>query len=106
MGISIDNHIYDLSELREYTEENCGTTGLAFLELAMPKFGTVVGDQFITLWNEYYEEYNSAREFLYFMEKMTGHEDYDPPYDYVPCGANAREVADELGLEWPEGDDE
>lgn len=74
MGVSIDAEIYDIATMTEqfesflaehsaYRRENTVEPAV-FLEKVMPNFGAVVGDKFVMVYNEYYEDYNPVLNFL------------------------------------------
>jgi hypothetical protein len=113
MGVSIDMHVFKVIDLIadiekqldkekiEIPEDKLGPEEL--LELIMPKFGMVIGDKFYILWNEYYEEYNSASEILTFIRRYYQLEDFwSSSYKFARVNNNADEVADELKIELPE----
>jgi hypothetical protein len=113
MGVSIDLHIYDYFDLvRAIGEEAQKAAAISndrslndFVERVLPKFGVRTGDKFVTLWNEYYEDYNSGSELFRAVELYFGVDDvFLSGYDYGEH-ANAREVLEELGID-PIGDDE
>lgn len=73
MGVSINLHVYNkdrlVSDIDRYVVKNGGYREGAhrpdsFLELVGPEFGVVTADKFMVVWNEYYEEYNPASNFL------------------------------------------
>jgi len=110
MGVSIDVHVYEvgrlLSDIEKYVEENGGYREGAlpvrqwFLKVS-PEFGAVADGKFYTLWNDYYEDYSAAAEFLsavdmyYFPEKDDWDTFWSDAYDTIE-GANASEVLSEL----------
>ena len=113
MGVSIDLHVYDyfdlVKQITEAVEKNGGApegrTLNEFVEKVMPQFGMRAGDKFITLWNEYYEDYNSGYELMHAVDLYFGTEDtYLGNYEWAGH-ANAYEVLEELDIE-PLGDDE
>ena len=107
MGISICNHIYDykglirdielvVSKLDALPE---GRSVKDFVDRVLPEFGIQAGDKFITLWNDYFEDFSSAFELFRAIELYFGVTDvflygYDNQY-----GANAYDVFDELKIE-------
>lgn len=116
MGISIDAHVYDIDTLIESIiaarsgDESSYQLGIVeLLAKIMPEFGRVFGNEFVVIWNEYYAEYNPAIEFLQFIERYYGIEDFFPgDYDTITGGACADDVAEAVGIELPlkEDDDE
>lgn len=107
MGVSIDLHVYDYFELVKQIQkvvdeaENVpeGRTVQIFVDDIMPKFGFRAGDKFITLWNEYYEEYNSGAELMHAVDLYFGTEDtFLGGYEYGQH-TNAHEVLSELDIE-------
>lgn len=108
MGVSIDVHVYDIPGLIKEVEEHVAKAKVdltdkftpdALLELIMPQFGRVVGNEFFTLWNEYYEDYSAATEFLCFIDGYYGTEDFYADGYETFGSANRYEVAEELGIE-------
>lgn len=73
MGVNISLHVHQvetlLNEIEEHIEKNGGYREGAlpvrewFLKVA-PEFGVVEGNKFLVVWNEYYEVYNPASNFL------------------------------------------
>lgn len=104
MGVGIDIHIYDYEALcNDIVELSVNSpidrTPEFFIENILPKFGVVSNDKFITLWNEYYEEYNSGLELMHAVDLYFGIEDtYLEGYGYGKH-ANAYEVLEELEIE-------
>lgn len=111
MGVSIDIHVYDYADLikqiTEVSQQNekleSDRTVTDFVERVLPEFGFRSEDKWVTLWNEYYEDYNSGSELFRAVELYFG---VDDVYlgDYTWHGnANAREVLEALGIEPIEG---
>jgi hypothetical protein len=107
MGVSISVHEFDYDSLcnqfSEWVSDHGGFPegrSLAeFEDKILPAFGTRYGDKFLMLWNEYYEDYNAAIEFLIACSKYIGHDEEDTPwfdYERVCPGANADEVLSEI----------
>lgn len=73
MGVSIHGEAYNvfdvISQIVEHVENNGGRRenslppGEFFAKVA-PSFGLIIGDTFVTVWNEYYDDYNPASELL------------------------------------------
>lgn len=112
MGVSIDMHIYDYFDLVKNITRQAEEGGIPegrsvneFVEKVLPEFGFRAGDKYITLWNEYYEDYNSGSELMQAASLYFGLDDcWLGGYDYGGS-ANAREVLSDLNIE-PLGDDE
>lgn len=106
MGVSIDLHVYDLGaiqqQIRNIAESiECpeGRTADYFIENILPEFGFTADDKYITLWNEYYEGYNSGSELMSAVDMYFGTEDtYLDGYGYVG-NVNAYEVLEKLDIE-------
>lgn len=112
MGVSIDIHVYNLDtllpDIEKHVEDNGGYREGAipvrqwFLKVS-PEFGIVADGKFYTLWNEYFEDYNAASQFLeavdmyYFPERDEDEHDgfWCSGYETV-SGANAHEVLESL----------
>jgi len=107
MGVSIDLHIYDYFDLVKSIQEVVdgadeipeGRTVNEFVEKVLPRFGIRAGDKFVTLWNEYYEDYNSGSELMRAVELYFGVEDVFLSNYTWGENANAHEVLDDLGIE-------
>lgn len=112
MGTSIEIHVYDYEELIDSIRSLVkdieildGRSVEDFVVRVMPEFGRAYGGKWITLWNEYYEDYNAGCEFFRAVELYFGLEDvFLSGYEWVG-GANALEVLEGLDIE-PIGDDE
>lgn len=72
MGVSIHGEAYKvsdvISQITAFVEENGGRREDAlppaqFFAKVAPEFGLIIGDTFVTVWNEYYDEYNAASNF-------------------------------------------
>lgn len=127
MGISIDLHVYPRATLERDIEKFVVQEGgfregavppERFLSLVGNHFGELTADEFYVIWNEYYEDYNPASNFLqavqqyYFPDRephavadeeykqRTGREYYDDfypnNYQTYSGGANADEVLGEV----------
>lgn len=116
MGVSIDIHIYDYFELiqdiRKQVAEKASHNLPAdrsindFVERVLPQFGFRAGDKWLTLWNEYYEDYNAGSELFRAVEGYFGIDDvFLSGYTWFG-GANAYEVLEELEIEWLGEEDE
>lgn len=105
MGMSIHLSSYDyyalattISDIADMANTD-GRTAQEFIDKVLPYFGVIAGGKFITLYNEYYEEYNSCLEFWHALDLYFGIEDsYIGNYDYEE-GVNAYEVLEELDIE-------
>lgn len=78
MGVSINLHVYDkdrlVTEIDEYVKKEGGYREGAhradsFLTLVADSFGLLTPTQFLVVWNEYYEDYNPASNFLNAVDK-------------------------------------
>ena len=104
MGISISLHDYSYDklcdEVRRVAKDTIqeDRTAEYFIENVLPEFGVRAGDRFLTLWNEYYEDYNSGLELMHAADLYFGTEGtYFGSYGYVPA-ANAYEILEELEI--------
>jgi hypothetical protein len=83
---------------------------IAFLEKVLLAFGEKIDDQYLLLNNEYWEEFNSYYGLSNFIDSYFGIEDsFDVFLEEMTdatanCGVH--EVADELGVELPERDED
>lgn len=110
MGISINARAYNVADVIGQIEQHVakfnGRTDVDvddFFYKVAPHFGAVVGDVFVIVCNEYYDEYCPEWEFYdavddYF--RTNARETYDGLWlnggTYVTGGANAAEVLDEV----------
>lgn len=108
MGLSIDGGIYSRQNAINEINEKIGDISdklppADLLDEIIPRFGWVADDdQFVIIWNEYYEGYNPGTEFLSFISRYYGIEDLWIDHDLIVGGACADDVAYELGIELPE----
>lgn len=109
MGVSINTHVYRVDRLLRSVEEFISENG-GYREGALPareffmkvynEFGAVDDNKFYVLWNEYYDEYSPASNFLiiiqeyYFPGQDT--EFWSDDYDTLPGGVSYSEVLSEL----------
>ena len=105
MGVSIDIHSYNYAALCTKISDIAAMantkdrTAEYFVDFILPEFGVVAGDRYLTLWNEYYDEYNSGSELMRAVDLYFGVEDtYLSGYDYIG-GANAYEVLEALHIQ-------
>lgn len=107
MGVSIDLHIYDydslVDEIRKVVESAKSVpedrTVEDFVERVLPHFGVRLGDKFVTLWNEYYEDYNAGAELMHAVDLYFGTEHtFLGGYAYGKH-ANASEVLSDLDIQ-------
>lgn len=109
MGVNIDAHVHDIEILLEDIESQRTKGDLPardFLEKVYKTYGSIYGDKFISLCNEYYDEYNPVYKFYTLVEKYFGIEDYyAKQYDVIRGGADDYELYEELGLNPDEEDD-
>ena len=118
MGTNICLHVYDVSAVLEHMQEfirvnNLDTEGKdkpgTFFFKTVRHFGVVHDGLFYVVWNEYYDEYNPASEWLGMVKTYYGYKwtpeskEFWPPYSTYSDGANALEV---LEQEYPKGDGE
>lgn len=111
MGVSIDIRVYDYESLIKQIGEIADKAGRPdrtveyFEEEILPKFGFAVSDVedgdtlFISMWNEFSEDYNLALEMMQAVDLYFGVEDTYLESSYRVHGANAYEVLDDLGIE-------
>ena len=109
MGMSIDAHVYDWLELKaeiaRLVKENGGVPEGrddvdTWCSKMLPRFGTVAGGKYITLWCEYYSDsgYNAGSELFRALELYYGLEDVFLSDYEISSGANAHdELEDEYG---------
>ena len=114
MGVSINASVYRtkdvIAQVERFNQRTDVEPPAVLLAKIMPEFGAVIGKRFVLIWNEYYDEYNPASEFLDFITRYYGVNEDDffwlgGGID-VPGGANADEVAYEVGIDLPEGEDD
>ena len=114
MGVSISLHVYDYFELiksidllinEEPDRIPEGRTLNEFVEKILPEFGIRAGDKYVTLWNEYYEDYNAGVELFRAVELYFGLDDVFLGGYNSTGNANAEEVLESLGIK-PIGVDE
>jgi hypothetical protein len=123
MGVNIHGKAYNVDdlvvEIHKFVEENGGyregalAAGEFFYEIA-DDFGVVLDDWFVTVYNEYYEDYNPSHEFnkavttYYFPDRrediQDGELEFYPDGKRFVGGANAGEILethfeDEFGYE-------
>jgi hypothetical protein len=114
MGVSIHGSAYSVDylvvEINKFVVENGGYREGALdprslIHIIGPEFGLILGDKFITVQNEYYEDYNPDYEFTVAIREY-----YFPHYDrendnlelsfeqyiYFGGGASADEVLDNI----------
>ena len=108
MGISIDAGVYDYNKLVTIIEDAVplAVDVREMLDAIIPEFGVFVpGGDFVLIHNEYYDGYNPHHEFFEFINRYYGLSEEDEIYMYdfsIPGGANADDVADDLGVELQE----
>lgn len=111
MGVSIDGNIYRVEDvvkqIEDYVNEHGRRPGTVepkeFFAKVADEFGTLAGDFFVIICNEYYEDYNPQYEFFNAVMKYYYGEDEDDEHDFwlqncitVTGGANADEVLGEV----------
>ena len=118
MGMSIDIHMFDIEKLKEAARKTVTVKeGLLpvdeLIDKALPKFGIVHDNYFVVQTADYWDDYCPWYEVNRFFESYYG--DYwDDAFDKAQVawtydGANADEIADELGIELgthPDDEDE
>lgn len=123
MGVSIHASYALVDELRSYIFEHQSTfatinkiedpTELDLINDLLDKFGFVTDDGkwFVVLTNEYYDDYNPLREMEDFLDRYFGITSWSNSFYNMPLtpkwdsgGANAEEIADELGVELAEAE--
>ena len=106
MSVSIDAGVYDYNKLVTIIEEKVplALDVREMLDAIIPEFGFFVpGGNFVLIYNEYYDESNPHHEFFYFINRYYGLDDEIYMYDFsIPGGANADDVAYDLGVELQE----
>ena len=115
MGVNINASVYRtkdvIAQVERFNQRTDVEPPAVLLAKIMPEFGAVIGKRFVLIWNEYYDEYNPASEFLDFITRYYGASEDDDFWleggATVTGGANADEVASELGINLPDyGDGE
>lgn len=111
MGVSINLHVYDvpllLADMDKYVADNGGLREGAlpprqFFDKIAEYFGPVVDGKFYVIWNEYYEEYNPASNFLSIVDRYYFPEDEDDwdfwssAYSTESEGVSAKEVLSDV----------
>jgi hypothetical protein len=110
MSMSFDAYIVSIPKMKELLA-GYGVPDTSLLDKALPKFGEVENDTMLLMNVEYWDEYNSYFELMRFIEGIygikTGYEVVSgAELRKVTHGANADEVAEELGVELPDEDEE
>jgi hypothetical protein len=116
MGLSFDIHVYDLRKLGEsltnaYHVEEGQLRPLELLEKVRPLFGVTFDSKIFVMQNvEYWEDYSPWSEFIDLFDRYYGSDEgyaallaAEVLWHYT--GANADEVAEEIGIELPEAED-
>jgi hypothetical protein len=106
MGMSVDVHSYDYEKLVEKLQK-IGASDKALLEKILAKFGERIGDRYILVNNEYWDEYNSYYNLPNLIDSAFGIKDsFDIFLNGEDCdrrdvnfNASDCEVAEELGIE-------
>lgn len=78
-----------------------------FLEKVLLSFGEKLGDSYVLLHNEYYEEFNSYFNVAEFIDRYYDVDSFNVFLDNMTEGVsnmNTYDVADNLGVELPEYD--
>lgn len=87
MGVSISIHTYEIDKLLTGIEREVDYTGLIPPRELIPKimdyFGTVEGNKFYVLWNEYYEQYNAGCNFIVLIQKYYNNNNIRALWGYV-----------------------
>lgn len=111
MGVTINGSIYRVEDvvrqIEDYVNENGQRPGTVepqeFFAKVAAEFGALVGDFFVIICNEYYEDYNPQYEFFDAVTKYYYGEDEDGECGFwlsdvkgIPGGANADEVLEEV----------
>lgn len=109
MGCSINLHVYPvaslLKDIEEFVEESGGRREGAlppreFFSKVADQFGEVADGKFYVVWNEYYEDYNPAINFLKIIQEYYfPNQDTDfwaDDYETISEGANAHEILSDL----------
>lgn len=121
MGVSINGEKYWVQDMLSYLENNEQVmAGVAegkmppdeLLEKVLPEFGDVWEGFFYTVHNEYYEDYNPSYGFTSLVARYYGIVDkcgdvsWSPDYTSFAYGANAYDVAESLGIELDDEDED
>ena len=111
MGISIDVHMYNKPALLDALQK-WGATDLDKAVRILEQFGTFAGDTYVLLNNEYYDGGNPYYGLLNVLDKAFGRDDVHTKVfltDLRTEGiswADEREIAEELGINMDDEDDE
>lgn len=110
MGMTISLGVFNLDKLIEDIEKieeqagNPDRTAEFFIDNILPEFGIIsytarTEPVFITLWNEYYEDYNPAAQMMRAIDLYFGVYDTYIESSSPIDGVNAYEVIEGLGIE-------
>lgn len=105
MGISVELKGCNYQTLRDELLKIEGVRDEKMLDDILFAFGHVVGDEYILLKNEYYEECNSYYNASIFLDKYYGVDSFRVFLNLlkkVNCNQSLYEVAETLGVTFPE----
>lgn len=81
MGMTVDARAYNIEEMKSTFEKVYDENAEAlegkmrpseFLDIIMPKLGTVFHDKLIVVWNDYAEDYNGALNLIVALDEYYG----------------------------------
>ena len=109
MGMNVTVYQFDLEVLlNDLVKKGVPSKDIALSGLR--EFGTVFGNSYLILQNDFWEKYNSYFEVAEFFDRAYGCAEsfacfLDKREEMFGCGANCEEVADELGIELQDSED-
>lgn len=107
MGRSVELKVGNYDTILNQLVESFKIEDVEFLEKVLLSFGEKLGDSYVLLHNEYYEEFNSYFNVSEFIDRYYNVDSFRVFLDNMSEGVsnmNAYEVADSLGVELPEYD--
>jgi|SRR6185503_8679050 len=111
MGMSVGAYLIDTQILKEEVDKLKTRGEIEILDKALTEFGPEIDGKILVLQCDYWEEYSTYFELMRFIELYFGIEDDFEVVNKavaheVDHGINANEVAEEIGVELPESEDE
>jgi hypothetical protein len=109
MGIYVDVQKGNYETIKSELNKKFSIEDTDFLEKILLQFGEKIGDQYVLLNNEYWEDNNSYYGVSRFIDRYFGVEDSFDIFlrhmTEVNANWNVYEAAEELGVELPEDDE-
>lgn|SRR5690606_3743901 len=105
MGISIEVRVGDFNEIKTELISRFKIEDEVFLEKILLQFGEKIGDKYVLLNNEFWDEFNSYYGISTFIDRYYSVEDSFDIFlrmKEVNANWNVYDAADELGVELPE----